>query len=166
MCDLVPGDKCSRVRRREGEKGRRVRWADQQPDVQQKCSLLWTEILAFPWLGWHLDPKRSEPFASLVRCLGAGRPHRGGACCGPCCPVPRGDPAVLPHLLPTSGGGLYILPGPPLSWQEGLTAGWKDQADHRDREEAELPPPCRGCRGAREWTWCPLLLDHLGSSAA
>ena len=114
--------------------------------------LLGAEILAFPWLGWHLDPKRSEPFASLVRCLGAGSPHRGGACCGPCCPVPRGDPAILPHLLPTSGGGLYLLPGPPLSLQEGLTSGWKDQADHQDREEAELPPPCRGCRGAREWT--------------
>lgn len=87
-----------------------------------------TEIWHFPGWGWHLDPKRLEPFASLVRCLRAGRPHRGERLAvGHAAPVPRGDPAVLPHLLPTSGRGLCLLPGPSVL-TGGLTTGWKGQS--------------------------------------
>lgn len=104
--------------------------------MQQQCALLWSEVLAFPRLGWHLDPKRSEPLASLVRCLGAGRPHRGEACCGPCCPVPRGDPAILPRLLPTPGRGTV-----PSARSLSVLGGG---ADHGLERPGEPPRPWRG----------------------
>ena len=117
--------------------------------MHQQHALLWSEVLAFPRLGWHLDPKRSEPFASPVRGLGAGRPHGERLAVGHAAQSHEVTLPSCPACSPHQAGGLCLLPAASLSSQEGLIVGWKGQADPR---EAELPPPCRGCWGARGWT--------------